>query len=122
MSHQLIAIGVLLGGIIAGLLAFAPQLSERLVRARARRLPRALAERMEEEWLAEVEAVGNRASQLAFAIALTLTRRNSFAIEEDNLAETSSRTPGTVATMGAWPRSWSLRPWVLRRLPTPARS
>ena len=83
---QLIAIGVLLGGVVAGLLAFAPQVSEWLVRARARRLPRALAERMEEEWLAEVEALASRASQLAFAIALTLTRRHSFAIEEDVVA------------------------------------
>ena len=88
---QLMAIGVLLGGLVAGLLAFAPQVSESLVRSRARRLPQALSPRMEEEWLAELDAMASRPSQLAFAIALTLTRRHSFAMDDDSLFATSSR-------------------------------
>ena len=100
---QLIAVGVLLGGLVAGLLAFAPQVSEWLVRARARRLPRALCRGMEEEWLAELDAMLSRPSQLAFAIALTLTRRHSFAMDDDSLFATSSRPSVTVATIGGWP-------------------
>ena len=100
---QLIVVGVLLGGLVAGLLAFAPQVSESLVRSRARRLPRALSPRMEEEWLAELDAMPSRPSQLAFAIALTLTRRHSFAMDDDSLFATSSRPSVTVATIGGWP-------------------
>src|SRR6478609_520716 len=76
-----LVIGVLLGGLVAALLAFAPQLSGALVRSRARRLPPTLSSRMEEEWLAELATMSNRPSQLAFAIALTLTRRHSFSMD-----------------------------------------
>jgi hypothetical protein len=100
---QLMGVGVLLGGLVAVLLAFAPQVSGSLVRSRARRLPRTLSPRMEEEWLAELDAMLSRPSQLAFAIALTLTRRHSFSIDEDSLFATPSRPPVTVATIGGWP-------------------
>ena len=58
---------------------------------------------MEEEWLAELDAMPSRPSQLAFAIALTLTRRHSFAMDDDSLFATSSRPSITVATIGGWP-------------------
>jgi uncharacterized protein involved in exopolysaccharide biosynthesis len=41
-------------------------------------------------------------SQLAFAIALTLTRRHSFAIEEDSLFAAPNRSSVTVAMFGGW--------------------
>jgi uncharacterized protein involved in exopolysaccharide biosynthesis len=97
-----LVIGVLLGGLVAALLAFAPQVSGSLVRSRARRLPPTLSSRMEEEWLAELATMSNRPSQLAFAIALTLTRRHSFSMDDDSLA-LASRSSATVATIGGWP-------------------
>jgi uncharacterized protein involved in exopolysaccharide biosynthesis len=102
VMNQLIAVSALLAGVVAGLLTFAPQLSASLVRARARRLPGALSARMGEEWLAELDAMPGRPSQLAFAIALALTRRHSFAIEGDTLLAMTSRPPFTVATFGGW--------------------
>ena len=96
-------VGILLAAFVAALLAFAPRISESLVRSRARRLPRMLSERMGEEWLAELGALPGGPSQLAFAIALTLTRRHSFAIEEDNLFAAPARSPITLATFGGWP-------------------
>jgi len=101
MSH--LVIGVLLGGLVAVLLAIAPQVSAALVRSRARRLPGALSRRMEEEWLAELDTMVSRPSQLAFAIALTLTRRHSFAVDDDSLGLASSRPSGTLTTIGGWP-------------------
>jgi uncharacterized protein involved in exopolysaccharide biosynthesis len=101
--NELINVGVLLVAIVGALLALAPRVSESLVRWRARRLPRMLAPRMQEEWLAELGALPGRPSQLAFAIALTLTRRHSFAIEEDGLLAAPSRSPITAATFGGWP-------------------
>jgi hypothetical protein len=100
---QFIAVGVLLGGLLAVLLACAPQVSESLVRRRAGRLPPVLAERMEEEWLAELDALSSRPSQLAFAIALSLTRRHSFASEEDGLLDSSARPLMSGAAFGGWP-------------------
>ena len=101
MSH--LVIGVLLGGLVAVLLAYAPQVSRVLVRSRARRLPGALSRRMEEEWLAELDTMVSRPSQLAFAIALTLTRRHSFAVDDDSLGLASSRPSGTLTTIGGRP-------------------
>ena len=101
-TNELIAVSVLLTGVVAGLLAYAPQLSESMVRSRARRLPRSLSSRMGEEWLAELDAMPSRPSQLAFAIALTLTRRHSFAIDEEALFAAPSRPSITVATFGGW--------------------
>ncbi len=101
--NELISVGIFLAAIVGGLLAFAPRLSGSLVRSRARRLPYMLSERMREEWLAELDALPGRPSQLAFAIALTLTRRHSFAIEEESLFAAPVRSPVTVATFGGWP-------------------
>ncbi len=101
--HELISVGIFLAALVVGLLAFAPRVSESLVRSSARRLPYRLAARMREEWLAELDALPGRPSQLAFAIALTLTRRHSFAIEEESLFAAPARSPVTVATFGGWP-------------------
>ena len=101
--NELIGVGIFLAAIVGGLLALAPRVSESLVRSRARRLPRMLSARMREEWLAELGALPGRPSQLAFAIALTLTRRHSFAIEEESLFAAPARSPLTVATFGGWP-------------------
>ena len=101
--NELISVGIFLAALVGGLLALAPRVSESLVRSRARRLPRMLSARMREEWLAELGALPGRPSQLAFAIALTLTRRHSFAIEEESLFAAPARSPITVATFGGWP-------------------
>ncbi len=101
--NELISVGILLAALVGGLLAFAPRVSESLVRSSARRLPHRLSARMREEWLAELDALPGRPSQLAFAIALTLTRRHSFAIEEESLFAAPARSPVTVATFGGWP-------------------
>ena len=101
--NELISVGIFLAAIVGGLLALAPRVSESLVRSRARRLPHMLSARMREEWLAELDALPGRPSQLAFAIALTLTRRHSFAIEEESLFAAPARSPVTVATFGGWP-------------------
>ena len=53
--YPLIVVAALLSGLLAGLIAFAPQLSASLVRSRARRLPQTLSSRMVEEWLAAAE-------------------------------------------------------------------
>lgn len=99
---QLLVVGVLLGALILCLLGFAPRLSEWLVRGRARRLTPTLASRMEEEWLAELAATPSRPSQLAFAIALVLTRRHSFSFDDASLTS-SSRPVFSAATVGGWP-------------------
>ena len=101
--NELISVGIFLAAIVGGLLALAPRVSESLVRSRARRLPCMLSERMSEEWLAELDALPGRPAQLAFAIALALTRRHSFAIDEESLFAAPARSPVTVATFGGWP-------------------
>ncbi len=101
--NELISVGIFLAAFVGGLLALAPRVSELLVRSRAGRLPHMLSERMREEWLAELAALPGRPSQLAFAIALTLTRRHSFAIDEESLFAAPTRSPLTVATFGGWP-------------------
>ena len=101
--NELLGVGVLLTGVAAGVLALAPQLSEALVRTRARRLPPTLGSRMGEEWLAELEALPGRASRLAFAVALALTRRHSFGVDEDGPFATPSRPSGTFGTFNGWP-------------------
>jgi hypothetical protein len=85
-----------------GLLALAPRVSEALVRWRTGRLPRRLLERMCEEWLAELGALPCGPSQLAFAIALMLTRRHSFAIDDESLFASPARSPITSATSVGW--------------------
>jgi uncharacterized protein involved in exopolysaccharide biosynthesis len=100
--NELIGVGLLLTAIVGGLLALAPRVSESLVRSRARRLPHRLSERMGEEWLAELGALPGRPSQLAFAIALMLTRRHSFAMDDDSLFAAPARSPLTSATFGGW--------------------
>ena len=101
--NELIVVGFLLATIVGGLLALAPRVSEALVRSKARGLPDKLSERMQEEWLAELGVLPGRTSQLAFAIALALTRRHSFAIDDENPFAAPARSPITVATFGGWP-------------------
>ena len=85
------------------LLALAPQLSEMMVRGRARRLPIQLAVRMEEEWRGELNAIASRPGKLAFAIALMLTRRRAFvAPGEDPMTEVQDRPVGGFAVFGGW--------------------
>ncbi len=82
----------LLAALGALLFAIATRVSEALVRARARHLPTRIAGRMEEEWLAELNAIASRPGKLAFAIALTLTRRQAFAGPgEDSMTEPHDR-------------------------------
>ena len=109
--NEVITAGVVLAAILGGLLALAPRVSESLVRSTARRLPRPLSARMREEWLAELGALPGRASQLAFAIALTLTRRHSFAIEEGSLFAAPARTSITAATFGGSRASGAVIGW-----------
>jgi uncharacterized protein involved in exopolysaccharide biosynthesis len=53
---------------------------------------------MEEEWLGELNAISSRPGKLAFAIALTLTRRQAFAAPgEDSMTEIHERTAGPFA-------------------------
>ena len=101
--NGLVSVAIFLAALVGGLLALAPRVSEWLVRSRARRLPHTLSERMREEWLAELSALPGRPSQLAFAIALTLTRRHSFAIEDEGLFAAPGRSPLSVASFGGWP-------------------
>ncbi len=101
--NELVSAAIVLAAVVGGLLALAPRLSESLVSLRARRLPHTLSARMREEWLAELGALPGRPSQLAFAIALTLTRQHSFAIEDGGLLAAPTRSPLTVASAGGWP-------------------
>ena len=100
---ELIVVGFLLATTVGIVLALAPRMSEAMVRSKARRLPEKLGARLEEEWLAELGILPGRPSQLAFAIALTLTRRHSFAVDDESLFATSNRSPITIATFGGWP-------------------
>ena len=101
--NELIVVGVLLATIVGGLLALASRISEALVRSKANRLPEKLSARMQEEWLAELGVLPGRTSQLAFAIALMLTRRHSFAIDDESPFAAPARPPITIATFGGWP-------------------
>ena len=98
-----IGVVLMLTAFFSGLLALAPRVSAWLVRWRASRLPPALSVRMREEWLAELAALPGRVSQLAFAIALALTRRHSFSAEDESLPVSATRSPLTVASLGGWP-------------------
>ncbi len=78
MSDETIII-IVLAALGALLLAAASSISQALVRFRARRLPKELADRMEEEWMGELNALAGAPARLAFALALFLTRRRAFA-------------------------------------------
>jgi hypothetical protein len=74
------SIGIVAAVLVAALataLITARTLSAWLVRRRAGSLPADLAERLQEEWLAELEHMRSRASRLAFALRLFLTRRQT---------------------------------------------
>jgi uncharacterized protein involved in exopolysaccharide biosynthesis len=90
MSEPIFVV-VILVALGALIIAIAPQISQILVRMKANRLPSALSLRMEEEWLAELQAISNRASKLSFAVALTLTRRRAFVAPGEDLGEMSDR-------------------------------
>jgi uncharacterized protein involved in exopolysaccharide biosynthesis len=92
----------ILFGLAAFLFLLAPRLSGGLVRVKARSLPSALAERMEEEWLGELNALISRAGKLAFAIALMMTRRRSFLSGGESMSVTNDRPGNLVAVFGGW--------------------
>jgi hypothetical protein len=73
-----VTIVIVLAALVAVLFAAASPISAALVGNRARRLPTALALRMEEEWLSELNSISSRPGKLAFAVALILTRRRAF--------------------------------------------
>jgi hypothetical protein len=84
----LAALGVLL-------VAMAIPVSAALVRLSARRLPPALALRMEEEWSRELNSINSRPGKLAFGVALILTRRRAFvASGEETVSETATAFGG----------------------------
>jgi uncharacterized protein involved in exopolysaccharide biosynthesis len=62
--------------------------SSELVRRRARRLPPAIALRMEEEWLSELNSITGGPAKLAFAVALLLTRRQAFVAPGEDAVST----------------------------------
>ena len=102
MSDIVIVISLLVS-IGGALLAVAPRLSELLLRARSRRLPRSMASRMEEEWLAEVKAISSRPTKLAFALSLTFTRRNAFGVpSEDFMTETHDHPSNVLKVLSGW--------------------
>jgi uncharacterized RDD family membrane protein YckC len=75
------SIGLALGlaaALAVALLAAAPAVSAAVVRFRARRLPESLADRLGEEWLAELDPIDGRAAKLAFAFGLLLTTNRTF--------------------------------------------
>jgi len=88
--NELATVVVVLTVVIAALLALAPAISTALVQSRGRGLPPSLALRLSEEWAGELEAIPNRATKLAFAIGIRLTRRKAFA----GLAGDAMATPG----------------------------
>jgi len=58
---------------------------------------------MEEEWLAEVKAISSRPAKLAFALALTFTRRSAFGVpNEDFMSETHDRLRSVFAVLSGW--------------------
>jgi DNA-binding transcriptional MerR regulator len=64
-------LGLVLGGLLVpSALGIAPWLAKKVVRRRARRLPSPYGERYEEEWTAEIEAMGDNAGigALIFAV------------------------------------------------------
>jgi uncharacterized protein involved in exopolysaccharide biosynthesis len=65
-----------------------------LIRFRASRLPTALALRLEEEWLSELNSISSGPGKFAFAVALLLTRRRAFVAPGENIVS-------EVATLGS---------------------
>ena len=82
---------VLVAGIASALMT-ASTLSEWLVRRRAESLPAELAERLLEEWLAELGHIESRVRQLVFSVRLFLTRRQTLidATDTDDAIEDQS--------------------------------
>jgi uncharacterized protein involved in exopolysaccharide biosynthesis len=98
-----IIVAVIVAASGALLLAWAGRISAALVRRSARRLPIALALRMEEEWLGELNEIPSRPSKLAFAVALTLTPRRSFVgAEEESMKEVRDRPGINFAILRDW--------------------
>lgn len=91
--------------VVAGLILTAPALSDALVIRCAQRLPPALSARMQEEWIAELGFISTRPGKLAFAIALILTRRGTFATAagEELMPEFHDRSNRLAAIFGSWP-------------------
>jgi len=75
--EALVIVAVACLALIMSALIAAPSLAACLVRRRAASLPEWLAERLREEWLAELEHMPGRVGQLVFAVRLALTRRQS---------------------------------------------
>jgi uncharacterized RDD family membrane protein YckC len=70
---------VVIAAVVFGiLLVFAVPVVEMVIRARARRLPASVSERLLEEWLAESSAIDRRWTKLGFAFGLLLAPNKSF--------------------------------------------
>lgn len=93
IASMVITVALLAG--IASAVMTAPVLSAWLVRRRSANLPRNLAERLEEEWLAELAHIGGRVGQLAFALRLFLTRRQTL-VDASTTADAAQGQDGAV--------------------------
>jgi uncharacterized protein involved in exopolysaccharide biosynthesis len=102
--NELATVAVVLAITIAALLALAPAISLALVRSRGRGLPPSLAIRLNEEWSGELEAIPDRATKLAFAIGIRLTRRKAFAGLGGDAMTTPEMSPrrSAIAFFGGW--------------------
>jgi len=85
--NDTLGIVIVLAALAAALLVAAAPVSTALVRLRASRLPTELALRMEEEWLGELNSIPSQPGKLAFAFALTLTRRRAFVASGENMVK-----------------------------------
>jgi hypothetical protein len=85
--NDTVSIVIVLTALAAALLVAAAPVSTTLVRLRASRLPTALALRMEEEWLGELDSISSGPGKLIFAFALTLTRRRAFVASGENMVK-----------------------------------
>lgn len=102
--NELATAAVVLTITVAALLALAPAISLALVRSRGRGLPPSLALRLNEEWSGELEAIPDRATKLAFAIGIRLTRRKAFAGLGGDAMTTPEMTPrrSVFSFFGGW--------------------
>jgi len=102
--NELATTAVVLTITVVALLALAPAISLALVRSRGRGLPPSLAVRLNEEWSGELEAIPDRATKLAFAIGIRLTRRKAFAGLGGDAMTTPEMTPrrSVISSFGGW--------------------
>ena len=102
--NELGTVAIALTVAVVALFAIAQTISLTLVRSRARGLPPALAIRLTEEWTGELDAIPDRATKLAFAIGIRLTRRKAFAGLDGDAMTSPEMTPrrSFVSFFGGW--------------------